>query len=65
MDSIHSIRKEIALQEGVLIYWHCSNYEARVKSDGKKAMEKLEITKMLQTIGFEDFPFVCIIIRIE
>jgi phosphopantetheinyl transferase len=56
MDSIHSIRKEIALQEGVLIYWHCSNYEARVKSGGKKAMEKLEITKMLQTIGFEDFP---------
>lgn len=56
MDSIHSIRKEIALQEGVLIYWHCSNYEARIKSDGKKAVESLEITKMLQAIGFEDFP---------
>jgi len=56
MDSIHSIRKEIALQEGVLIYWHCSNYKAMVKSDGKKAVESSEITKMLQTIGYENFP---------
>lgn len=55
MDSIHSIRKEIALQEGVMIYWHCSNYNAMVKSDGKKAVENREIKKMLQTIGFEDF----------
>lgn len=56
MNSIHSIRKEIALQEGMLIYWHCSNYEASIKSDGKKAMEKREITTMLQTIGFGDTP---------
>lgn len=57
MDSIHSIRKEIVLHQGLLIYWQCLNYEPMVKVYGKKPMERREIATMLGELGYSNFPF--------